>query len=336
MSGDGELLANVDGTASRRGAGGAFVGSPSAASGGTLGGNAGGILRFTKMHGLGNDFMVVDAISQMFRLRPEMIRELADRHFGIGFDQLLVVEPPGLPDVDFRYRIFNADGSEVEQCGNGARCFARFVRDQRLTNKKVMRVQTAGGIIELRVGKDGLVKVDMGVPRLEPATVPFSADEFAPVYNVDVNGQNIELSAVSMGNPHGVLLTDDVDNAPVATLGPLLEKHWRFPAKANIGFMQIVGRSHIRLRVFERGCGETLACGTGACAAVVAGCLRGLLDPRVEVELTGGRLIIEWQGQGAAVMMDGPVASVFEGQLRLPAEPGIRRRKPARTGRQRS
>lgn len=328
MSGDGELLANVDGPASRSGAGGAFVGSPSAA--------LGGVLRFTKMHGLGNDFMVVDAISQTFRLRPEMIRELADRHFGIGFDQLLVVEPPGLPDVDFRYRIFNADGSEVEQCGNGARCFARFVRDQRLTNKKVMRVQTASGIIELRMGKDGLVKVNMGVPRLEPATVPFSADEFAPVYNVDVNGQNIELSAVSMGNPHGVLLTADVDNAPVATLGPLLEKHWRFPAKANIGFMQIVDRGHIRLRVFERGCGETLACGTGACAAVVAGCLRGLLDPRVEVELLGGRLIIEWQGQGAAVMMDGPVANVFEGQLRLSAEPGIRRRKPARTGRQRS
>ena len=328
MSGNGELLANSDGPASRHGAGGAFVGSPSAA--------LGGVLRFTKMHGLGNDFMVVDAVSQMFRLRPEMIRELADRHFGIGFDQLLVVEPPGLPDVDFRYRIFNADGSEVEQCGNGARCFARFVRDQRLTNKKVMRVQTAGGIIELRMEKDGLVKVDMGVPRLEPATIPFSADEFAPVYNVDVNGQNIELSAVSVGNPHGVVLTDDVDNAPVATLGPLLEKHWRFPAKANIGFMQIVNRNHIRLRVFERGCGETLACGTGACAAVVAGCLRGLLDPRVEVELPGGRLVIEWQGPGAAVMMDGPVANVFEGQLRLPAEPGTRRRKPARTSRQRS
>ena len=298
--------------------------------------NVGGTLRFTKMHGLGNDFMVVDAISQPLRLRAEMIRELADRRYGVGFDQLLVVEPPGLPDVDFRYRIFNADGSEVEQCGNAARCFARFVRDQRLTDKKLIRVQTAGGILELRMGKDGLVRVNMGEPRLEPAAVPFDAVAFAPVYSVDVGGLSVMLSAVSMGNPHAVLLVDDVDMAPVATLGPQLEQHPRFPARANVGFMQIVDRSHIRLRVFERGSGETLACGSGACAAVVAGRLRGLLEPQVEVELPGGRLIIEWQGLGSAVMMDGPVASVFEGQLRLSAEPGTRRRKPARTGRQRS
>lgn len=303
---------------------------------GSSGRNAGGTLRFTKMHGLGNDFMVIDAISQPLRLRPEMIRELADRHYGVGFDQLLVVEPPGLPDVDFRYRIFNADGSEVEQCGNGARCFARFVRDQRLTNKKLIRVQTAGGTLELRIGKDGLVRVNMGAPRLEPAAVPFVAEAFEPLYNVDVGGLNVELSAVSMGNPHAVLRVDDIDTAPLATLGVQLEQHPRFPARANIGFMQVVDRSHIRLRVYERGCGETLACGSGACAAVVAGCLRGLLEPKVEVELPGGLLIIEWQGQGTAVMMTGPVASVFEGQLRLPAEPGVRRRKPARTGRQRS
>lgn len=293
-------------------------------------------LRFTKMHGLGNDFMVVDAISQPFRLRPEMIRELADRNFGIGFDQLLVVEPPGLPDVDFRYRIFNADGSEVEQCGNGARCFARFVRDQRLTNKKVIRVQTAKGVIELRVGKDGMVMVNMGVPELNPPAIPFAADRRKDVYTVDVDGQTVELSAVSVGNPHGVLVVDDVDTAPVETLGPLLERHPRFPARANIGFLQVLDRSHARLRVFERGSGETLACGSGACAAVVAGKVRGLLDQRVEVELRGGKLVVEWQGEGAPVMMEGPATTVFEGQLRLPADNHTRRRKSGRSNRQRS
>ncbi|WP_372986470.1 diaminopimelate epimerase [Marinobacter sp.] len=293
-------------------------------------------LRFTKMHGLGNDFMVVDAISQPFRLRPEMIRELADRNFGIGFDQLLVVEPPGLPDVDFRYRIFNADGSEVEQCGNGARCFARFVRDQRLTNKKVIRVQTAGGVIELRIGKDGMVMVNMGVPELNPPAIPFAADRRKEVYTVDVDGQTVELSAVSMGNPHGVLVVDDVDTAPVETLGPLLERHPRFPARANIGFLQILDRGHARLRVFERGSGETLACGSGACAAVVAGNIRGLLDQRVELELRGGKLVIEWQGEGAPVMMEGPATTVFEGQLRLPGDNHARRRKSGRSNRQRS
>ncbi|MCD1629403.1 diaminopimelate epimerase [Marinobacter shengliensis] len=296
----------------------------------------GPLLRFTKMHGLGNDFMVVDAISQPFRLRPELIRELADRNFGIGFDQLLVVEPPGLPDVDFRYRIFNADGSEVEQCGNGARCFARFVRDQRLTNKRVIRVQTAKGVIELKIGKDGLVMVNMGVPELNPPAIPFAADCLKTVYTVDVDGQSVELSAVSMGNPHGVLVVDDVDTAPVATLGPMLEKHPRFPARANIGFLQIVDRSHARLRVFERGSGETLACGSGACAAVVAGQLRGLLDTRVEVELRGGRLVIEWQGNGSPVMMEGPAKTVFEGQLRLPGDPQPRRRRSSRTTKTRS
>ena len=296
----------------------------------------GPMLRFTKMHGLGNDFMVVDAISQPFRLRPEMIRELANRNFGIGFDQLLVVEPPGLPDVDFRYRIFNADGSEVEQCGNGARCFARFVRDQRLTNKKVIRVQTAKGVIELRVGREGMVMVNMGVPEFNPPAIPFAADRRKDVYTVDVDGQTVELSALSMGNPHGVLLVEDVDQAPVETLGPKLERHPRFPARANIGFLQILDRTHVRLRVFERGSGETLACGSGACAAVVAGCLRGLLDARVEVELRGGPLVIEWQGEGTPVMMEGPATSVFEGQLRLPGEAGGRRRRSGRPHKQRS
>lgn len=297
--------------------------------------NTGVTLGFTKMHGLGNDFMVVDAISQPLRLRSDTIRALADRHCGIGFDQLLVVEPPGVPDVDFRYRIFNSDGSEVEQCGNGARCFARFVRDQRLTNKKVIRVQTAAGTIELRVGRDGWVTVNMGVPQMTPEVIPFAADSRQPVYTIDVDGSRHELSAVSMGNPHGVLLVDNVDTAPVSTLGPALEGHPRFPARANIGFMQVVDRGHIRLRVFERGAGETLACGTGACAAVVAGQLRGLLDEKVSVELSGGRLVIEWRGEGAAVMMEGPTARVFDGQIRLPGDgPGRRsRRRPRSAGR---
>ena len=292
------------------------------------------MLAFTKMHGLGNDFMVVDAISQPFRLRPETIRALADRHFGIGFDQLLVVEPPGLPDVDFRYRIFNADGSEVEQCGNGARCFARFVRDQRLTNKKIIRVQTAGGVLELKAGRDGWVTVNMGIPVLDPAAIPFAADSRQLVYPLDMDGETLALSAVSMGNPHGVLVVDDVDTAPVTTLGPKLERHPRFPARANIGFLQIIDAGHARLRVFERGSGETLACGSGACAAVVAGQLRGLLGERVEIELRGGRLVIEWQGEGCPVMMEGPTAQVFEGQLRLPAEPSPRRSRRGKDIRQ--
>ncbi|WP_265092064.1 diaminopimelate epimerase [Marinobacter sp. 1-4A] len=298
--------------------------------------NQGPLLRFSKMHGLGNDFMVIDAISQPFRLRPEMIRELADRNFGVGFDQLLVVEPPGLPDVDFRYRIFNADGSEVEQCGNGARCFAKFVRDQRLTNKKIIRVQTASGVIELRAVKDSMVVVNMGVPELNPAAIPFAAERRKDVYTVDVGAEPVELSAVSMGNPHAVIVVEDVDSAPVSELGSRLEKHPRFPSRANIGFLQIVSRNQVRLRVYERGSGETLACGSGACAAVVAGRLRGLLDDRVEVELRGGRLVIEWQGEGSPVMMEGPATSVFEGQLRLPSDSsGSRRRKPSRPNKQR-
>lgn len=298
--------------------------------------NQGPLLRFSKMHGLGNDFMVVDAISQPFRLRPDMIRELADRNVGIGFDQLLIVEPPGLPDVDFRYRIFNADGSEVEQCGNGARCFAKFVRDQRLTNKEVIRVQTACGVIELQLLKDGMVKVNMGVPELNPPAIPFAAEHRKKAYMVEVGAETVELSAVSIGNPHAVIVVGDVDTAPVLDLGPRLESHPRFPSRVNIGFLQIISRSHVRLRVYERGSGETLACGSGACAAVVAGCQRGLLDNRVEVDLRGGRLVIEWQGEGSPVMMEGPATSVFEGQLRLPGDSiGSRRRRPSRPHKQR-
>lgn len=275
-------------------------------------------LEFTKMHGLGNDFVVIDLVSQRVKLTPEQIRELADRHFGVGFDQLLLVEPPETPEVDFRYRIFNADGSEVSQCGNGARCFARFVRDRRLTQKKLIRVATASGVIELRADDDGWVTVDMGAPRFAPEQIPFTADAEALSYRVDVLGQSVELATVNMGNPHAVLRVENVDTAAVATLGPALESHARFPERVNVGFMQVLDRQRIRLRVFERGTGETLACGTGACAAAVAGIRQGWLQSPVLVSLPGGELEISWEGEGRSVIMHGPTARVFEGVLRLP------------------
>ncbi len=275
------------------------------------------LLRFTKMHGLGNDFMVVDLVTQSARFTPEKVRQLADRNFGIGFDQLLLVEPPDRPEMDFRYRIFNADGSEVEQCGNGARCFARFVQDHKLSHKRTLKVQTAKGDIVLSVQDNGEISVDMGAPRLQPAEVPFQADAEAATYSLEVDGQNHEVSAVSMGNPHGVLLVEDLDNAPVHTLGPKIEHHPRFPERCNAGFMQVISRSEVRLRVWERGVGETLACGTGACAAMVAGRLRGLLDDDVRVHLPGGSLRIQWAGAGEPVIMTGPATRVFEGQTRI-------------------
>lgn len=295
-------------------------------------------LEFTKMHGLGNDFVVIDLVSQRVKLTPEQIRELADRHFGVGFDQLLLVEPPETPEVDFRYRIFNADGSEVSQCGNGARCFARFVRDRRLTQKKVLKVETASGVIELRADDDGWVTVDMGAPRFAPAQIPFQADAEALTYRVDVAGQMVELATVNMGNPHAVLRVESVDTAAVETLGPALESHTRFPERVNVGFMQIVDRQHIRLRVFERGSGETLACGTGACAAAVAGIRQGWLQSPVMVKLPGGELEIRWEGEGQSVIMHGPTARVFEGVLRLPdlrQESSGRNRQGNKTERQR-
>lgn len=280
------------------------------------------IVHFTKMHGLGNDFMVVDMISQHAHFRPEVITRLADRHTGIGFDQLLLVESPGKPDVDFRYRIFNADGSEVEQCGNGARCFAVFVKHRKLTNKNSIRVETKGGDIVLQVKDDGRVIVDMGAPRFEPAQIPFLAERQDTVYSVDVpelkgTDAHWELSAVSMGNPHAVIVVDDITTAPVQKVGALLERHPRFPQRVNVGFMMIEHRHFIRLRVFERGAGETMACGTGACAAVVAGIQRGLLDSPVEVKLPGGNLNIEWAGIGHPVMMEGPATTVYEGKIRI-------------------
>ncbi|MBA1248953.1 diaminopimelate epimerase [Pseudomonas luteola] len=275
------------------------------------------LLRFTKMHGLGNDFMVLDLISQHAHIQPKHARQWGDRHTGVGFDQLLIVETPSNPDVDFRYRIFNSDGSEVEQCGNGARCFARFVFDKRLTVKKVIKVETKGGIIELRLRNDNQVTVDMGAPRLEPRQIPFEADAEAISYPVQVEGRTVELAAVSMGNPHGVLRVDNVDTAPVHELGPKLEHHPRFPNRANIGFLQVIDEHRARLRVWERGAGETQACGTGACAAVVAGIRQGWLNSPVQIELPGGLLDIEWAGPGKPVLMTGPAIRVYEGQVRL-------------------
>lgn len=274
-------------------------------------------LRFTKMHGLGNDFVVVDATRTPFALDAMRIRQLADRHCGIGFDQLLVVEPATQVGVDFRYRIFNADGGEVEQCGNGARCFARFVHDKGLSAKREIRVETRAGIIAPRLEDDGQVTVDMGVPVLEPAQIPFVADSSAAVQPLEVDGQTLAITALSMGNPHAVQVVASVDAAAVAELGPLIESHPRFPARVNAGFMEVVTADRIRLRVYERGAGETLACGTGACAAVVAGILRGLLASSVRVETRGGELQIAWQGPGTPVLMTGPAVTVFEGEAEL-------------------
>ncbi len=275
------------------------------------------LLRFTKMHGLGNDFVVLDLITQSVSLDAPLIRFLADRHRGIGCDQVLVVEPPTDPDMDFLYRIYNQDGSEAQQCGNGARCVAKFIRDRRLSAKRRLRVQTLGGPISMSCGKGNVVTVSMGIPRLAPPEIPFAAARQATVYTLEACGQPVEISAVSMGNPHAVLVVDEVETAPVATLGPVLEQHPDFPERTNVGFMQVLDRGEVRLRVFERGAGETMACGSGACAAVVAGRIRGLLDERVRVHLPGGFLQIEWRGEGDPLMMTGPATTVFEGQIAL-------------------
>jgi diaminopimelate epimerase len=270
-------------------------------------------LAFTKMQGLGNDFVVVDATKSPFALTPSQIRALADRRLGVGCDQVLVVEPPTSRDADFRYRIFNADGGEVEQCGNGARCFVIYVRERGLTSKRELRVETAGGLIVPSLADDGEVIVDMGVPRFSPEQIPFVDGRGSVVEPLDVGGSIIEISALSMGNPHAVQVVEDVDRAPVTTQGPLIEHHLRFPQRVNVGYMQIVDRATIRLRVWERGAGETLACGTGACAAVVAGRRRGLLDANVRVVTRGGALTIAWAGDRQPVMMKGAATKVFEG-----------------------
>lgn len=275
-------------------------------------------LHFTKMHGLGNDFVVLDAYTQLLRLSTAQYRWLADRHFGVGCDQILVVEAARGEENDFRYRIFNADGGEVEQCGNGARCFARFVVDQHLTEKQAIRVETLKGVIIPELASDGQIRVDMGIPCFIPEKIPFVASEEAVIYPLEVGGTTVDITTVSMGNPHAVQVVANVETAPVAELGPLIESHARFPERVNAGFMQIVDRGAIRLRVFERGSGETLACGTGACAAVVAGIRRGLLDSKVSVSTRGGDLTIEWNGPGQSVLMTGPAVTVFAGEVDLP------------------
>ena len=275
-------------------------------------------IKFSKMHGLGNDFVVIDGMRQYVELTPEIIRALGDRHTGIGFDQLLLVEPPEAVGADFRYRIFNADGGEVEQCGNGARCFVRFVHDQKLTDKIAIVVETKRGIIHPRLEADGLVTVDMGQPRFAPTEIPFESETDAAEQSLQLaDGTTLTIGAVSMGNPHAVTLVADVDTAPVADQGPQVESHTRFPQRVNAGFMQVVDRHNIRLRVYERGAGETLACGTGACAAVVSGIRRGLLDSPVRVQTRGGELSIAWGSPGQPVVMTGPAVTVFTGEIDL-------------------
>ncbi len=272
---------------------------------------------FAKMHGLGNDFVVVDGIRQRVSLTPEQLRYIADRHFGVGCDQILLVEAPTQPDVDFRYRIFNADGGEVEQCGNGARCFVRFVHDRGLTDKREIRVETLGGIIAPRLEGDGNVTVNMGIPRFLPSEIPFIHDDDVVIHSLDVADETLEISVVALGNPHAVQVVASVDEAPVDAHGPLIESHERFPQRVNAGFMQVVDRHAIRLRVYERGAGETLACGTGACAAAVTGIRRGLLDSPVRVTTRGGDLNIAWGGADRPVLMTGPAATVFTGEIDL-------------------
>lgn len=274
-------------------------------------------LEFVKMHGLGNDFVVLDGVRQSVALTREQLRFLADRHFGIGCDQILLVEEATQAGVDFRYRIFNSDGGEVEQCGNGARCCVRFVHDQGLTAKREIRVETIAGVIVPRLEDDGNVTVDMGAPVFAAAQIPFVTASDAMVQALQVADEEIALTAVGMGNPHAVQVVADVDTAPVERQGPLIESHPRFPQRVNAGFMQVLGRQAIRLRVFERGVGETLACGSGACAAVVAGIARGLLDSPVRVETRGGVLSVAWPGNGSAVLMTGPALTVFKGEIEL-------------------
>ena len=279
-------------------------------------------LRFTKMQGAGNDFVMLNGVTQVIRLPREQLRRLADRRFGVGADQILLVERSTREGVDFRYRIFNSDGGEVEQCGNGARCFVHFVRDQGLTDKRVIRVETVSGIIEPRLQDNGEVTVDMGVPRFDPASVPFDATGLVPVtegddrlWPLEADGDSAHYSVLSMGNPHVVRRVDEVEHAPVANVGPGIEHHARFPQRVNVGFMQVIDAHHIRLRVWERGVGETLACGTGACGAAVAGIRRGLLRSPVRVTASGGVLTIRWQG--GAVLMSGPAVNVYSGEIEL-------------------
>lgn len=270
-------------------------------------------IEFTKMHGLGNDFLVIDAMKQPVNLTPAVISGMADRHTGIGFDQLLMLQPSSSADV--MYRIYNADGSEAGQCGNGARCIGRYLHDNNIVNKDVISAETIKGIVQIYMGEQNSVRVDMGVPRFEPADIPMQAERRQPVYTASFDGESVKLSALSMGNPHAVIMVNDVATAAVERLGRRLQRHTMFPESVNVGFLQILDRGKVRLRVYERGAGETLACGTGACAAVVAGIMAGKLDDNVVVGLQRGDLVITWKGEGTSVWMTGPAATVYTGQI---------------------
>lgn len=274
-------------------------------------------LKFSKMHGLGNDFMVIDGINQSVSLTPQQVSGWADRHFGIGFDQLLLVENSDSEQALFKYRIFNADGGEVEQCGNGARCFARFVREKGLTHETLIPVETGAGLLELRVIDEQKVQVNMGIPEFDPAVIPLTTHQRQPLYFLEINGNRVEFSALSIGNPHAVIQVDDVKSAPVNTLGPILESHGFFPERVNVGFMHILDKYNFNLRVYERGAGETLACGSGACAAMIAGVQAGLLHNNASAHLNGGELQLDWQGEGKPVMMTGSTSMVYEGEINL-------------------
>lgn len=274
-------------------------------------------LVFTKMHGAGNDFVVIDGVTQAVNLNTNQLRRLADRHRGIGCDQILMVTPPDSPDADFRYHVFNADGSRAGQCGNGARCVGRFLREKRLTRQREILLQTDDDSLALSLTEDGRVFAGLGAPRFAPREVPFQADETQDQYTLDVQGQSLSIGALSMGNPHAILMVDDCDAAPVSTLGPLLEAHTRFPERVNVGFMQVQSRGEVKLRVFERGVGETDACGSGACAAAVHGMKLGLLDEEVLVSLPGGKLSVSWPSMGDRVWLGGPTATVFNGTVTL-------------------
>jgi len=275
------------------------------------------LIKFTKMHGLGNDFVVIDAVRQAVNLNSDIIKQLADRNLGIGCDQVLVIEPPSAKNIDFDYRIFNCDGTEVEQCGNGARCMGRYIADQNLSGKKLVRLKSKNRIMEVQLKSRTLVTVDMGPPTLEPDAIPFIADNQNTTYAIDIDGQTHNISAISMGNPHAVIRVDDINSAAVEQLGPQLQAHRQFPESVNVGFMEIVNPQHIRLRVYERGAGETQACGSGACAAAVAAIRQGLVENIVNIELLGGELSIEWQGDEQPVLMTGPTETVFHGQIKL-------------------
>lgn len=273
--------------------------------------------RFTKMHGLGNDFVVLDAVRQSIRLTTDIIKRIADRNLGIGCDQVLVIEPPTDRNIDFNYRIFNCDGSEVEQCGNGARCIGRYIKDQQLSGKKTLRIKTKNRVMEITTTTKNMITANMGEPSFIPADIPLDSEQQKDLYSIDINNSSLKIAALSVGNPHAVLQVDNIDQADVETIGSLIQKHSLFPESVNVGFMQIIDRQNLALRVYERGVGETQACGSGACAAAVAAIKQGLVDKTIEIKLLGGKLTIEWQGEGQPILMTGPAETVFHGKIKL-------------------